>query len=168
MNPRHLQPPEEDHLPILHELWQSFTNLSESTALESYHDACHWMSEIHTMYIHGLMGLKSARMLNKFIMLLARNYVPSLKPTIRAHREIIDELNEKLAHKFVCNFSLISIFARCVGNQSSFPYYSTLRLRQTAIVTWHCYTILLVILMAALILTSIIMAWKVPYRLAPL
>jgi len=116
-----LPAPEEDHLPILHELWESYNNLSESTALEGYHDACHWMSEIQTMYIHGLLGLKERAYAEQIYYATCSRLRSLLKPTIRAHREIIDELNGKLAHKFVCNFSLFQSLPDAWAINQVFP-----------------------------------------------
>ncbi len=98
--------PDADSLPILSGFWESYTSLTESTAREVYHDACHWMSESHTMYIHGLMGLKERAYAEQLYYATCTRLRTLLKPTIRAHREILDEVNEKLAHKYVCNFSL--------------------------------------------------------------
>ncbi len=116
-----LTKPEEDQLSILHEFWDSYTNLSEKTALETYHDACHWMSEIHTMYIHGLMGLKERAYAEQIYYATCAKLRDVLKPSIRAHREIIDELNEKLAHKFVCNFSLFQSLPDAWAIDQVFP-----------------------------------------------
>lgn len=117
----HLHPPEPSHLPILHELWLSFVNLSESTALEGYHDACHWLSEINTLYIHGLAGLKERAYAEQIYYATCEKLRNLLKPTIRAHREIIDELNEKLAHKLVCNFSLFQSLPDAWAINQVFP-----------------------------------------------
>lgn len=115
-----LHAPETKH-PILHELWDSYHNLSESTALEGYHDACHWMSEIHTMYIHGLLGLKERAYAEQVYYATCTKLHGLLKPTIRAHREIIDELHEKLAYKFVCNFSLFQSLPDAWAIDQVFP-----------------------------------------------
>jgi len=125
-----LTPPEEDNLSILHEFWHSYINLSEKTALESYHDACHWMSEIHTMYIHGLMGLKERAYAEQIYYATCFKLRSVLKPSIRAHREIIDELNEKLAHKFVCNFSLFQSLPDAWAIDQVFPIIPLFGLEQ--------------------------------------
>ena len=118
----HLTPPEEEQASILHEFWHSYINLTEKTALESYHDACHWMSEIHTMYIHGLIGLKERAYAEEiYYATCVKLRDVMLKPSIRAHREIIDELNEKLAHKFVCNFSLFQSLPDAWAINQVFP-----------------------------------------------
>ena len=44
-----------------------------------------------------------------------------LKPSVRAHREVIDELNEKLAHKFFCNFSLFQSLPDAWAIDQVFP-----------------------------------------------
>ncbi|VVC77055.1 Biosynthetic arginine decarboxylase [Aquicella siphonis] len=116
-----LSSPEEDQASILHDLWESYINLSEKTALESYHDACHWMSEVHTMYIHGLMDLKERAYAEQIYYAIFSRLRGVLKPSIRAHREIIDELNEKLAHKFVCNFSLFQSLPDAWAINQVFP-----------------------------------------------
>jgi arginine decarboxylase len=116
-----LPSPEENHLPILHELWESYVNLSESTALEGYHDACHWMSEIHTMYIHGLLGLKERAYAEQIYYATCSKLRGLLKAGIRAHRVVIDEINEKLAHKFVCNFSLFQSLPDAWAINQVFP-----------------------------------------------
>lgn len=113
--------PKEEHLPILHELWHSYTHLAENNALEGYHDACHWMSEIHTMYIHGLMDLLQRAYAEQIYYAICLRLRDLLKPKLRAHREILDELNEKLAHKFVCNFSLFQSLPDAWAINQVFP-----------------------------------------------
>jgi arginine decarboxylase len=116
-----LTKPEEDHASILHEFWDSYNHLTEKTALETYHDACHWMSEVHTMYIHGLMGLKERAFAEQIYYATCSKLRDVLKHSIRAHREIIDEINEKLAYKFVCNFSLFQSLPDAWAINQVFP-----------------------------------------------
>jgi arginine decarboxylase len=104
--PQSLSAPESHCHPILHEFWESYHTFKESTAREAYHDACHWLSEMQTMYIHGLVDLKERAFAEQLYYATCAKLKTVLKPTIRAHREILDEVNQKLAHKFVCNFSL--------------------------------------------------------------
>lgn len=54
----HIEEPDPESPAIILELWNSCVYLSENNALEVYHDICHWMSEIHTMYIHGMIDIK--------------------------------------------------------------------------------------------------------------
>jgi len=116
-----LQPPAVDAKPIIHGLWNSLVNLTESTALEVYHDICHWMSEVNTMYIHGLIGLKERAYAEQIYFATCFKLRDALKPAVRAHREVIDELNEKLANKFVCNFSLFQSLPDAWAINQVFP-----------------------------------------------
>jgi len=116
-----LKPPAKDARPIIHELWNSFSNLTESTALEIYHDVCHWMSEVNTMYIHGLIDLKERAYVEQVYFATCYKLRDVLKPTARAHRDVIDELNEKLANKFVCNFSLFQSLPDAWAINQVFP-----------------------------------------------
>ncbi len=102
----HLQPPQANDIPIIHNLWNSFSYLSESTVLEIYHDICHWLSEVNALYNHGLIDLQKRAYAEEIYYAVCTKIRDYLKPTVRAHREVSDELNKKLANKFVCNFSL--------------------------------------------------------------
>ncbi|RDI41329.1 biosynthetic arginine decarboxylase [Aquicella lusitana] len=116
-----LQAPGEEDMPILHNLWNSFAYLSESTVLEIYHDICHWISEVQTMYIHGLIDLEKRAYAEQIYYAICFKLRDFLKPKIRAHREVIDELNEKLANKFVCNFSLFQSLPDAWAIDQVFP-----------------------------------------------
>jgi len=116
-----VNPPAENALPILHALWSALTNLSESTALEVYHDVCHWLSEAQTMYIHGLMGLEERAYAEQVYFATCFKLREVLKPTARAHRDVIDEINEKLASKIVCNFSLFQSLPDAWAINQVFP-----------------------------------------------
>ncbi|MCD6039376.1 MAG: speA [Gammaproteobacteria bacterium] len=101
-----LAPPEENEVPMIKNLWDGYVNLSENNALETYHDVCLWNSEAQTMFAHGLMDLKKRAYAEQIYYATCTKVRDSLKPSVRAHREVIDELHEKLAIKFFCNFSL--------------------------------------------------------------
>ena len=106
--------PEEDevsapaaHDPaILHDLWTSLKNLTSRSALESYHDAAHWLAEAHTMYLHGVLSLEQRAHAEQIYFATCRRLQGLLNSGTRAHREVLDELNEKLADKYFLNFSL--------------------------------------------------------------
>lgn len=113
--------PAADEMAIIKNLWEDYTILSESNALETYHDVCLWNSEVQTMFAHGLLDLKKrayAEQIYYATCFKVRNY---LKPSIRAHREVIDELNEKLANKFFCNFSLFQSLPDAWAIDQVFP-----------------------------------------------
>ncbi len=116
-----LKPPAAHDKMILHSLWQALISLTENTALEVYHDVCHWMSEVNTMYIHGMIGLKERAYAEQVYYAACYRLRDVLKPAARAHREVLDELNEKLANKFVCNFSLFQSLPDAWAIDQVFP-----------------------------------------------
>lgn len=116
-----LTAPATDEVAIIKNLWDGYINLSESNALETYHDVCLWNSEVQTMFTHGLMDLKKRAYAEQIYYATSAKVRDFLKPTIRAHREVIDELNEKLADKFFCNFSLFQSLPDAWAIDQVFP-----------------------------------------------
>jgi arginine decarboxylase len=98
--------PANETISVLKDLWESYRTLTERTALEAYHDACYWLTEIHTMFTHGVVDLNERAQAEQIYYAICFKVRDYLKPAARAHREVIDELNEKLADKVFCNFSL--------------------------------------------------------------
>lgn len=90
----------------IQDLWYGFQHTDEYTALENYHDACHLMSEVHSQYTYGLVNLKQRALAEQIYLMTCTRVRELLKHSVRAHREAIDELNEKLADKVFGNFSL--------------------------------------------------------------
>ncbi len=110
---------------LLHTLWKDYDNLDQSNSrrsiVEIYHDAAHAMSEVHSMFTHGLLNLEErahAEQIYQATCLLVRE---RLTKEIRAHREIMDELNEKLADKLFVNFSLFQSLPDVWGIDQIFP-----------------------------------------------
>lgn len=110
----------EDPL-VLRELWDGLASLSERSALEVYHDACHWMSEAHSMYNHGVISLPERARAEQIYLTSCLKVRGLLKHSVRAHREALDELNEKLADKYFCNFSLFQSLPDAWAIDQVFP-----------------------------------------------
>jgi len=98
--------PDAQQPAILHDLWQSLQNLDGRSALESYHDAAHWLAEAHSMYLHAVLSLEQRAHAEQIYFAICRRVQGLLRPSSRAQREVLDELNEKLADKYFLNFSL--------------------------------------------------------------
>lgn len=118
----------EDNVPpaiaekrVIKDLWQNYAALNERSALEGYHDACYWMSEIHSMFTHGLLSLGERARAEQIYLATCHKVRGLLKPAIKSHREILDELNEKLADKYFCNFSLFQSLPDAWAINQVFP-----------------------------------------------
>ena len=113
---------------ILHDLWYGLETLSQRSALEVYHDAVHWLSEVQAMYVHGVISLEQRARAEELYYAICRRVLGHLQPERRAHREVIDELQEKLADKYFCNFSLFQSLPDVWGIDQIFPIVPLQRL----------------------------------------
>ncbi|HKK07006.1 MAG TPA: biosynthetic arginine decarboxylase [Gammaproteobacteria bacterium] len=82
------------------------TDLSSRSALEAYHDAVYWFGEAQALYVHGVLDLAYRALAEQLYFAICWRVRALLQPGARAHREVLDELHDKLADKYFCNFSL--------------------------------------------------------------
>jgi arginine decarboxylase len=120
--------PDEEEPLILHDLWHGLQGLTGRSALEAYHDAVHWLSEAQAMYTHGVLSLAQRARAEEYYYAICRRVLGLLQPGRRAHREAIDELHEKLADKYFCNFSLFQSLPDVWGIRQIFPIVPLQRL----------------------------------------
>ncbi|WP_111498093.1 biosynthetic arginine decarboxylase [Marinobacter bohaiensis] len=109
----------------LHDLWRDYTSLQQSaprrSQVEIYHDVVHAISDVHTLFAHGLLSLSHRAEAEQLYTACCRRLQSQLDAGNRAHREIIDELNEKLAEKLFINFSLFQSLPDVWGIDQIFP-----------------------------------------------
>lgn len=91
---------------VIQDLWRDYQNLEERALLEIYHDACHWVSEAQTLFNHGSIKLAERARAEQIYLAICLRVREKLQPEYHPHREVLDELNEKLADKIFANFSL--------------------------------------------------------------
>lgn len=101
-----ITPPAEDAPAVLHDLYALFREIDVQGPIESLHDAAQFFADARDQYTLGLLSLPQRAYAEAAYYALARAVLPKLDPTIRAQREAIDELREKLATKYFCNFSV--------------------------------------------------------------
>ncbi|MCK5092113.1 MAG: biosynthetic arginine decarboxylase, partial [Gammaproteobacteria bacterium] len=124
------QIPDDDDPAILNDLWDGLENLDQRSALESYHDAVSWLEEAQGMYVHGVLDLQQRACAEQLYFETCRRVRPLLQPGNRAHREVLDELNETLADKYFCNFSLFQSMPDVWAIQQIFPIVPLHRLNE--------------------------------------
>ena len=78
--------------------------------VEAYHAAVHWLTEARDLYLHGVLRLEQRARAEQLYFAICRKLRPLLNPSVRAHRDLLDELNDKLAEKLFLNFRC---FSRC-------------------------------------------------------
>jgi arginine decarboxylase len=101
------QPVADDEAPVIQDLWQGLQSLAQQgSPVEIYHDATHSLQEAQTMYVHGVLDLAQRARAEGLYLAICQRVRALLQPGARSHREIVDELNEKLVDKYFCNFSV--------------------------------------------------------------
>jgi len=103
-NPMH-EPNPEDPM-IVQDLWSALNSVSQTSVLETYHNATYWMSTAQTMYVVGKITLSDRARAEALYLAICdkiRYLIDSAHP---AQAEILEDINEKLADKLFCNFSL--------------------------------------------------------------
>ncbi len=117
--------PADDAPEALLALWRDLESLRDRTSRRSlaeiYHDVLHAMSDVHAQFAHGVLSLTDRAHAETLYKSCCRALQAQLNPANRAHREIIDELNEKLAEKLFINFSLFQSLPDVWGIDQIFP-----------------------------------------------
>ncbi len=92
--------------PAIGHLRDGLNALARRPPVEIYHDAVHWLRMAQDAYVHGLLTLEQRALAEHLYFATCRAIRPRLQETALNQRRIIDELDEKLADKVFCNFSV--------------------------------------------------------------
>ncbi|MCC5860022.1 MAG: biosynthetic arginine decarboxylase [Ectothiorhodospiraceae bacterium] len=124
---REPEPPRDDDPLILHDLWRTLGD-RHGNPLERYHDAMHGLQEAQTMYTHGVLDLRQRARAEQYYQATCRRLLPQLSSAARNHREVLDDLNEKLADKLFCNLSIFQSMPDVWAIDQVFPILPLSRL----------------------------------------
>jgi len=102
-----------------------FRNISEA-----YHNAQFDMAEARARFVQGDLSLPELAETEKTYVGLCQQIQNNLNPHNHQHREILRELDEKLADKVFCNFSLFQSMPDIWGIDQIFPIMPIHRLEQ--------------------------------------
>lgn len=119
--PLTVQEPDVDAPSVLSELWRSYQMVDDRHAIESYHDAVQLFADAHQQYVVGLLNLKQWAVVEQLYFKILSLVQKLLDPRARTHREVLDEINEKLADKLFVNFSLFQSLPDVWGIEQLFP-----------------------------------------------
>ncbi|HVT36399.1 MAG TPA: biosynthetic arginine decarboxylase [Nevskiaceae bacterium] len=124
------QPPAKDDPAILHELHGLIGAVERRGPLECLHDAASALAEAQAQYTHGVLTLPQRAYAEKTYVGVCRAVLPLLDLSVRAHREAADELREKLADKYFCNFSVFQSVPDAWAIDQVFPIMPLHRLNE--------------------------------------
>ena len=88
---------------------------------EWLHDSQLDLHDVHTQYVHGMLSLTERAWAEELYLNICRHIQYDLDPSNRAHRPIIDELQERMSDKFYVNFSLFQSLPDAWGIDQLFP-----------------------------------------------
>ncbi len=87
-------------------LYELATSTDILTATETYFRAGQYVSTVAEMYVDGAVSLREKALAEQCYAALCRRIYGALNTLQRSHRPVFDELGEKLADKYFCNFSV--------------------------------------------------------------
>ena len=107
MAPEGRVPPSHDDEPaVIRHLREVYAELDSRPAVELFHEAQHHHGEGLSLYALGQLDLAHRARIDDLFYAIAHAVRTRLDPGERSHRELIDELNERLVDKYFVNFSV--------------------------------------------------------------
>jgi arginine decarboxylase len=118
-------PPAADAPRALESLWDTWQEMQElenrRSLREWLHDSQMDLHDVHTQYAHGMLDLAQRAWAEELYLSICNKIQKQLDPSNRAHRPIIDELQERMADKLYVNFSLFQSMPDAWGIDQLFP-----------------------------------------------
>jgi arginine decarboxylase len=114
-----------------------YSNAAELQALpeitnpdECYHDAQFALSEARAKFTQDKLSITELAIAENTYAIVCQQLQTKLNPAIQSQEQILDELNEKLADKIFCNFSLFQSLPDIWGIDQIFPIMPIHRLHE--------------------------------------
>lgn len=124
------EPPDDDEPLVLHDLWQILGSLERRSALPCYYAALNDLERAREMFNYGVLNIQQRARAEAIFYYIARQVQRALKYDEPAQREVLDELNERLADKYFCNFSLFQSLPDSWAIDQVFPIVPLHRLQE--------------------------------------
>lgn len=118
----------DDDGQIILQLSNILDKVDDRTAIECFHDVSKCIANTHRRFSQGQLSLSNRARAEDFYYAICLKIRDCLSDGVRAHRQILDELNEKLADKYFCNFSLFQSLPDSWAIDQLFPIVPLYRL----------------------------------------
>lgn len=102
----------------------------ERNVLESYHDAQFDLAQVRASFVQGDSSLAELANAERLYVAICQQVKKRLNLNNHAHRDVLKELEEKLADKLFCNFSLFQSLPDIWGIDQVFPVMPIHRLNE--------------------------------------
>jgi arginine decarboxylase len=123
-----IEPARADEPAVLRHLREVHAELDARPPLELYHEAQHHLAEGQSLYALGQLALADRARLDELYYAIANAVRARLLPAERAHRQALDELDEKLVDKYFVNFSVFESVPDIWAIEQIFPITPIARL----------------------------------------
>ncbi|HEX7813649.1 arginine decarboxylase [Dyella sp.] len=123
-----IAPSREDEPGVLRRLRETYDELDQRPVLELFHEAQHHFAEGQSLYALGQLALDDRAHLDDLYYAIANAVRQRLLPAERAHRQVLDELDEKLVDKYFLNFSVFESVPDIWAIEQIFPIAPIARL----------------------------------------
>lgn len=117
---------ENDH-PLVKDLYEIWDNLTQRSALESWHDTEQIREEVVELFSHGLIDLRTRAQIEKLYWSVTRE-IAALANNMRRVPEELEKVNRLLADKYFCNFSIFQSLPDSWAIDQVFPIMPLQRL----------------------------------------
>ena len=115
---------------VLKHLREVHHALDQRPALELFHEAQHFLSEGQTLYSLGQITLEQRAKLDDIFYAIAHGVRARLTGEEKSHRDVLDELNERLVDKYFVNFSVFESIPDVWAIDQVFPIVPISRLNE--------------------------------------
>jgi arginine decarboxylase len=99
-------PAHDDEVAVIRHLREIYAELDARPAVELFHEAQHHHSEGLSLYALGQIDLVARARMDDLFYAIAHAVRARLTYDEKSHRDLLDELNERLVDKYFVNFSL--------------------------------------------------------------
>ncbi len=117
---------DEDH-ELVKDLYEIWDNLTQRSALESWHDAQQIRDEVLQLFSHGMIDLKTRAQIEKLYWSVTRE-INNLVHGMKRAPEELHKISKLLADKYYCNFSLFQSLPDMWSIDQIFPIMPIQRL----------------------------------------
>lgn len=125
------QPLEADAPDVLQALAAELAELDQRSPAERYQEAHLALEEAQELFQQGIISLQQRAQAEAYFYRICQRIREQLNPARRRDRELLDRLNEKLADKLFCNFSLFQSLPDVWAIDQIFPVVPLQRLNET-------------------------------------
>ncbi len=116
--------------PLLEDLHKALERMNAGNLLSTFHDAQFDLREARALFTRGKLTLAQLAAAEHLSALIGQQVRERLDIRLRAHRRLLDELNDRLADKIFCNFSLFQSMPDAWAIDQIFPVVPLQRLDQ--------------------------------------